>query len=151
MSHMGIDEGHQTAEEYREEFAAQCPEKIYLLNQPECICWCDDPDPAGMGPEDAPWSMAYVRWDIANERRMEHWRNPAYREPERGQVCLFLVPTSVRCVIVGYIQEAEDDKAFSVCDIRDQYGEPVGYEGEDVELWMPLVVPDTKDQLPEVL
>ena len=38
------------------------PETIYLLDQPECVCWCDDPDPSGLG-DDAPEPVAYVRKD----------------------------------------------------------------------------------------
>ena len=178
MSHMGIEDGHQTAEEYRQQFEAACPNIIYLLDQPECICWCDDPDPAGMGESDAPPSVPYVRMDAADARanflidaaqadpgrgwqqglieKMQDcvdsvWFKPSEKAPERGQLCLFLVVTTVPAVFAGYLQEAEDDKAFGDCDVRDQYGEPVGYEGKDVELWKPLSLPREVAHLPEVL
>jgi len=41
-----------------ERLAERTPERIWLIDMGDCISWCDDPDPAGTGEDDA---VEYVR------------------------------------------------------------------------------------------
>ena len=83
MTHMGIEEGHQTVSEYQQAFREQCPSEIYLIDQGiNGICW---PDHIPVeGPEFAapPEFMRYVRADAIEGLAQLLIESNAHRKPD---------------------------------------------------------------------
>lgn len=48
-----------------ERLAERTPERIWLIDMGDCIAWCDDPDPAGTGDDDA---VEYVRATLIRQQ-----------------------------------------------------------------------------------
>lgn len=65
------------------------------------------------------------------------WISVKERLPERGDMCLFCIPTiALNYIVAGYVEDSE--YRFTDASLLDQYGDSIGYIASAISHWMPL-------------
>lgn len=68
------------------------------------------------------------------------WISVDESQPERGDMCLFCIPTTaLNFIVAGYVEDSE--YRFMDASLLDQYGDSIGYSADTISHWTPLPEP----------